>query len=468
MFQSVGIGLGWCYAQFGVAQIPGAQEVITAEEASLVFSGPQFLVALVAGVMMAFAFQLLLTNFSVAFGISSLGGSESGSDNNESESLGGTINKISTAVGLWSLVTVSIALFIACFLAVKLSLVDSTLLGAIIGVVIWSTYFFLLVWIGSTAAGSLIGSVVSTATSGFQGIMGTATAALGANVVKNQAVSTAEEITAAVRRELTSGIDPNSIRQTLQSSLGSLQLPSLDLKDIRGQFEKILSGSDLQSFAGSDLLRNIDRQTFVDLISSRTDFSKQDINGIADQLEGVWQQVVGQPAQQDPNAELLNLIKSATPEDLQSNQLSTQLAGLIGGGQDKGNQGTGLMNKAMQFGFNALIGTALQKVDFSSLDVGKISEQLNSLKDKAPDLDIEKISEQLQKLKDKATEQANKLGNQVADKIPALPFNSIQADVDNYLLKSYRWHLNRETIKKEFKDVIYDPEAAPGTVRDDN
>ena len=465
MFQNVGIGLEWCYTQFGVAQIPVAQEGITPEEASLVFSGPQFLVALVAGVMMAFAFQLLLTNFSVAFGISSLGGSQSDSDHNESESLGGTISKISTAVGLWSLVTVSIALFIACFLAVKLSLVDSTLLGAIIGVVIWSTYFFVLVWIGSTAAGSLIGSVVSTATSGLQGIMGTATAALGANVAKNQVVSTAEEITAAVRRELTSGIDPNSIRETLQSSLGSLQLPSLDLNQIRGQFEKILSGSDLQSFAGSDLLRNIDRKTFVDLISSRTDFSKQDINRIADQLEGVWQKVVGNPAQQDPNAELLNLIKSATPEDLQSNQLTTQLAGLIGGGQDKGNQGTGLMNQAMQFGVNALIGTALEKVDFSNLDVGKISEQLNSLKDKAPDLDVNKISEQLNSLKDKALEQANKLGNQVADKVPALPFNSIQADVDNYLLKSYRWHLNRETIKKEFKDLIYDPEANPGTVR---
>ncbi len=462
MFQSAGITLGLWWTQFGVTPIPLAPEVITSEEASLVFSGPQFLVALVAGVMMAFAFQLLLTNFSVAFGISSLGGSQS---DDSSSDLGSTISKISAAVGLWTLVTVSIALFIACFLAVKLSLVDSPVLGAIIGVVIWSTYFSLLVWIGSTAAGSLIGSVVSTATSGFQGIMGTAAAALGANAAKNQVVSTAEEVTAAVRRELTSGLDPNSIRDTLQSSLGSLQLPKLDLDEIRSQFEKILSGSDLQSLAGSDLLRNIDRQTFVDLIASRTDFSKQDVNRVADQLEGVWQQVVGQPGQQDPNAELLNLIKSATPEDLQSNQLSTQLAGLIGGGQDKGQQGTGLANQAMKLGFSALVGTALQKVDFSKLDVEKISEQLQSLKDKAPDFNVEKISEQLQSLKDQATEQANKLGSQVADKVPSLPSGTIQQDVDDYLLNSYRWHLNRETIKKEFKDVIYDPEADSGTVR---
>jgi len=45
---------------------------VTPEKQHL-FSGPQFFVALFAGVLMAFALQLLLTNFSVAFGISSLG-----------------------------------------------------------------------------------------------------------------------------------------------------------------------------------------------------------------------------------------------------------------------------------------------------------------------------------------------------------------------------------------------------------
>lgn len=470
MFQNAITSLKLCYALFGVAQIPVTEEVFTPEEAALVFSGPQFFVALFAGVLMAFAFQLLLTNFSVAFGISSLGGSSDSSD--ESESLGGTIRKIETAVGLWTLVTVSIALFIACFLAVKLSLVESTLLGAITAIVIWAAYFSLIVWLGSTAVGSLIGSVVSTATSGFQGIMGTAAAALGANAASSQVVSTAEAVTAAVRRELTSGIDPNKISETLQSSLGNLQLPKLDFDDIRGQFEKLLGSSDLQSIAGSDLLKNVDRQTFVDLISSRTDLSKQDINKLADQLEGAWKQTVGQQGQ-DPQAQLLNFLKSATPEQLQSNELGDQLSQLVKSGQG---QSTGLMNKAMQLGFNTLLGTVLDRVDLSDVDVEKISGQLQKVTDKLPGVDVKQISGQLQKLKDQATEQASKVGSQVADqanevasqvadKSPALPFSTVRADIDNYLLNSYAWHLNRETIKQEFQDVIYDPEADPGTVR---
>ncbi|KJH72483.1 hypothetical protein [Aliterella atlantica] len=418
--------------RYWVADIPITEVAI--------FSGTQFFIALIAGVLMAFAFQLLLTNFSVAFGISALGGS---SNSDESESLGGTIRKIETAVGLWTLITVSIALFIACFLAVKLSLVSSTVLGAITGIVIWSTYFSLLVWVGSTAVGSLIGSVVSTATSGFQGLMGTAAAAIGANAASSQVVSTAEAVTAAVRRELTSGIDPNSIRDTLQSSLANVQLPKLDVEEIGKQFEKILNSSDLRSLAGSEGL-NVDRQTLVDLVSSRTDFSRADINKVVDQLEGAWKNVVGQ--QQNPQAQIQNFLQSATPEELRSGDLGAQLQKLVASNQGNGQKNGGVINQAMQLGASTLLGTVLKRTDLS-------------------DLDVEKISGQLQQLAGKATEQASKIGVSVAEKAPALPFNTIKADVDDYLQNSYAWHLNRETIKNEFKDVIYDPEADPATVR---
>ena len=182
MFQDVLTIWGWNSLPFGLAPITLAQEVLTPEEASVLFSGPKILVALLAGVLMAFGFQLLFTNFSVAVGISSW---EIDSDSDDdSESLGKTIRKVQAKVGAWALITVSIALFIACFLAVKLSLIESAFLGAIIGVVIWSTYFALVIWFGSSAVGSLIGSIASTVTSGFQGIIGTATAGIGANTAK--------------------------------------------------------------------------------------------------------------------------------------------------------------------------------------------------------------------------------------------------------------------------------------------
>lgn len=449
MFEGLLTIWGWNYLSFGLAPII-AQESLTPEEASVLFSGPKFLVALLAGVLMAFAFQLLLTNFSVAVGISSW---EIDSDSDdESESLGSKIRSVQTKIGVWALLTVSIALFIASFLAVKLSLIESESLGAIIGVVIWAAYFSLVIWFGSSAVGSFIGSIASTVTSGFQTLIGTATAGIGANTAKKQLVSTAEDITAAVRRELTSGFNPEDIRNTLQSSLGSLQLPKLNITEIRNQFDQLLKDTDLQSVANSDLLRNINRQTFVDLISSRTDLSPEDINRIADQFQGAWQQALNR---KNPTEQVINLLKSATPEELNSDQLGERLQQLVTVG---GGNGNGVIKKAIQYGLSAAAPAVLERVNLSNIDVNKITNQLQKLKEKVQDVDVNQITEELKKFTDKATEQ-------VSASLPTSPENTIKTDVEDYILNSFPWHFNRITLRDEFQEFIYDVNADPTTVR---
>jgi hypothetical protein len=410
----------------------------------LMFLSPQFFVALIAGVIMAFGFQFLLTNFSIAAKISNWDEAlPDDDDDDESESLGSKVRKIEGLVGGWILVTVNLALFLACFLAVKLTSIASVDGAAIIGVVIWAAYFLTLVWLGSSAVGSMIGSLIKTAFSGVQGVMGTAGAAIGGKMASDQMVNTVEASVAAVRRELSSAVDPESIRETLQDYVGSLQLPKLDVKEIRGQFEKLLGDVDIKPLAGSDVLKNVNRQTFVDLIKSRTDFSQEEINQVADQLEGVWKQTFGkQQEQKDPNLELVDFLKFAAPDLLKSDELNAKLSQIL---ESNSGSGSGGMKRAMQLGVEALVNTVLSRTDLS-------------------DLDVEKISGQLQQLTAKGTQQAKSLASKVGDKVPALPFNTAKADVENYLLNTQPWHLNRETIKQEFRDVIYDPEASPGAV----
>ncbi|HEY9605614.1 MAG TPA: MFS transporter [Allocoleopsis sp.] len=455
MFQSVGMLLGLYSTQLWLAKVPAAppvaQRMNAPEEIALVFSGPQFFIALIAGVLMAFAFQFLLTNLTVAAGISS---GENPIDADSDESWGHAVREVESKVGVWALITVNIALFIACFLAVKLTLINSVTLGAITGVVIWSAYFLLLLWVSSSAIGSIFGSVANTASSGIQGVMAVAGTALGGRAANAQIVNTVEASVAAVRRELSSAVDPSRIRETVQDYVGDLQLPQLDLKQIRNDFERLLSGSELRSLADSDVLQNVNRQTFVDLVSSRTDLSKHDVNRVADQLEAAWHQVLGLQPQTDPQSKLLNFLQSASPEELRSNQLSEKLGQLVGVGSGKsegsngteGGNGNSLMEQGLQLGVSALLGRVVARTDLS-------------------DVDVEKISNQLQQLNDKATEQAKSLSSKVADRIPGQSLNTIATDVENYLLSSKPWHLNRETIKQEFKDVIYDPEAAPKAVR---
>lgn len=171
MFQYFDIVLGLA-GQPEIVQTPQslllAQAVAPADEFALAFlSGPQFFIALIAGVVMAFAFQFVLSNLSIAAGISA--GINPAETNKEG--WGKKVRKIEAKVGSTTIFIVNIALFVACFLAVKLTLIHDAGLGAIVAVVIWSVYFLLLLWVSSQAIGSLVGAVGNTAGSGLQGVM---------------------------------------------------------------------------------------------------------------------------------------------------------------------------------------------------------------------------------------------------------------------------------------------------------
>jgi nucleoid DNA-binding protein len=452
MFQSGGIALGLSSWTSWLAQVPADPRVDTAEEAALVFNGPQFFTALIAGVLLTFGLQLLLTNLSVAAGMSILGNqSDSDSDDDKGGSLGGTIRKISTGLGLWTLVTVTIALFIACFLAVNLSLLESPFLGAIVGLVIWATYFSLLVWVSSTTVGSLIGSVVNTATSGFQAIVGTAAAAIGGGAASRQVVATAEAAASAVRREFTSAIDPVTLRENVEDYIQSLRPPELNVQAIRSEFENLLNDPNLREIAGSGDLRNIDRQTFVDLVSSRTDLSKRDVNRLADQLQAAWNKTVNQlPPQRDAMGELVDYLKSARPEQFLGREFTTKLDELVQELRQRpqsqsSQKPAGPVAQAMTMGVNSLIGLVMGRADLS-------------------DIDVERIVGQLKNVRDKVGDQAGKIAAQVSPDTPALPFSTVRADVENYLLNAPSWQMSGARVEREFRDVLYDAEADPGHV----
>lgn len=436
-----------------MSQVPVTPEVTTPEEASLVFSGPQFFITLVSGLLLAFAIQLLLTNLSVAAGISYLGRSSDDDDHDrksdsESGGVGSTIRKIGFGVGLWTLITVSIALFVACYLAVQLSLLESAGLGAIIGLVIWAAYFSLLVWVSSTTVGSLIGSIVNSATSGFQAIVGTATAALGAKMVNQQVVATAEAAASAVRRELGTGIDPISIRENIEDYIDRLRPAEVDFSGVRSEFERLLNTPEAKALVGSDRARDINRQTFIDLIGNRTDLSKREINRLAEELESVWRRTT-QDQQPDRLTELLDQLRSAQPGQLQTDEISRKLDQLIEETrrshqtpqEESKNRPTGLQ-QMLPTSLMPLVGMVMGRSDLSDLSVEKILGQLKSAQSKVGEI-------------------AGQVGINTSNE----PFNTVKADVENYLMHVYVWQLSPETVEMEFRNLLYDPAADPGTVR---
>jgi hypothetical protein len=450
----------------GLAQVvdPG---VYTPEQTSVIFSGPQFFIALLSGLVLTFGFQLLLTNLSVAAGISWVGHSSS-SSSDSSDSGGTSPGKIGTAFGVWTLITVSLALFFACLLAIRLSLYTSALLGAITGLVIWGTYFCLLFWVSSTTVGSLIGSIIRTATSGFQSLVGTATAALGAKAASNQVAATAEAAVAAVRKELTAGMDTESLSDALRDYLSNLRSPAIDVEGIESEFERLVEESRLSDVADRDTLRQINRDTFVKLVDSRTDLSRQEVNRIADRLYRSWQRALTQVPESDSLAEMVNYLKSARPEELVSDKLNQRIDQLMeemrrqremdqsnlsnlanrldrSNQSSQGNQGNQNQPGMMGQGLNMLMAVIMGRTDLS-------------------DLDVEKIVGQFKSTQNKLTSQANLVASKVSGE-PEAPFSVVRADVENYLLNTYPWQLRPERLRVEFRTVIYDASADPNVLR---
>jgi uncharacterized protein YfkK (UPF0435 family) len=464
-----------------IAQVPVDPNLVRPEQTSVLFSGPQFFVALISGILLAFAIQLVLTNLSVAAGISILGRStdpdhhrSSHHESHDSGNVGSTIRKIGFGVGIWTLISVSLALFIACYLAVQLSLLTSAGLGAIVGLVIWAAYFSLLVWVSSTTVGSMVGSVVQAATSGFQAVFNTATAAIGGQVAKRQAVSTAEAVAAAVRNEIGSAIDPNQIRQSIEDYVQRLNLPNYDMTRVRRDFENLLNDPEVQALADNDRLRHIDRQTFVDLVSRRTDFSPQEVNRFADLLEGVWRQTLGRRQRRDQLAELTSYLQNTQPGQLQIDELNRKidrlteelrqtqatnanLAASISSAGSSGDQGSnqgssqgmmqnvmnqGMMQQTAMTGLNTLIGLVMGRTDLSDLNVNQIIDRLRSASGTV-------------------SEQTSKVVSQVKGDNQPSP---IRTDVEQYLLNTYSWQMTPERLDREFREVLYDPAADPNAV----
>ncbi len=435
---------------YTLAQAP---DTIILDEVPVAVNGPQVIIAVLSGVILAFGFQLLLTNLSMAAGVSYVAHSGSSSDSSGSSSSdssggGSIIKKISLAFGAWTLITVCLALFFACWMAVTLNVYPDPRIGAITGLIIWALYFSLLTWFSSTAIGSMAGSVVKSVTNGFQAMVGTATAAIGAKSASDQVVNTAEAAAAAVRREFTQGIDTEGIQENLQRYVAKLKSPEVDVSSVEQEFERLIKGSDLAN-VDRDALPKVDEKTFAELLSDRTDLSKSESDSLAKRLYKVWQ---NNTASSNSMGDLMTFVASATGGQLASKGLTDQLGQLVneiraqnGSSQNKGNQGNqgndepGFLKKTFARNLNSAVSMVMAKVDLSDVDANKIVDQIKTAQSEI-------------------TGQAK--GNMPSQLKDAMPKgNIIKADAENYIHHAYIGELKSPEMDAAFRNVLYDPEA---------
>ena len=414
--------------------------------------------AVIVGLLTAFAVQFLLTNLGLALGISLLKYRPQASSKQTVESSRSESESISVGIsflaGLGILVTLNSILFIACFLAVRFSTASDPISGATLGLVIWSTYFLILIWASYSAVGSVAGWVFgSIATQLRQLIKAIATLVSGTEEPASELLT---ETAAAnlMQQEIQAALSEFDLQQRIDDYLKTTTTSELDLTSVSQGFADLLAKFNLESFAETNLLQRIDRQTFITLINERANLSNSKAEQVAEQLESVWQRATKRYEKSDLNEELLQFLQSANPQELKFEQLAERLEQLLDKDGDRNTADESsekdpideveidenfspASNKSSSLDWKAIKNTLIERVDLSDIELEDVWYTLQSLYQ-------EVNSSQLD---------------------TKLAFNTIANDVEDYLSHTSSWSLNCERGWQQFKEVIYDPQADPAQVR---
>ena len=437
--------------------------------------GTQIVVAVVVGLLTAFTVQFLLTNLGIALSISLLkyrppASSKQATPSSQSESKEIGVN-ISFFAGLGILLTLNTVLFIACFLAVRFSTASDPISGATLGIVIWSTYFLLLIWLSYSAVDSVAGWVFGTVATKLRQLIQAIASSIQGREELDSELLTEEAAAQLIQKELQAALGGLDLQQSIDDYVKTIPSPQLDLEAISQGFADSLAKLNLESFDKENLLQKIDRQSFVTLIEERSNLPTSVVDRVVDRLEGIWQQAVGDYQKSDVTESLLQILQTANPEELQLEQLVKHIERSSDENSDNStdiDRQSTQVHEAEVVSDNTPDSSLGEDIETDGdLDRSFIEDKLNSVDWMAiknallqrvdlSEVDIEDVWHYLQAAYEKVD--SSKLGANI-------PFNTIGNDVEDYLWQSPSWYWNCARGRQEFKEVIYDPQADPALVR---
>ena len=376
-------------------------------------NAPQFFICVVAGVLLTIGFQALLTTLSVASGISAIGNirkkgqsSSSSKDKQQKDDSGSTpmVKKISSAFGIWTMLTCTISLFFASFLAVKLSLVGANFVGVTLGLVIWAAFFTSILYLETKMVSSLVGSLFSTVMSGFRqsaDMLSSAFSKSSESREKSVAKTEAHENARAMRQELTKLFSRNDLDKKLDDYVNRLSPQDLNITQIKKELKDLITDIEVEEKAelGEE---GVTRHMFLETASTTPNISKEDVkklSGVFDEVKGIAKSGGGKiqkaekavehftPASQEDidrfKHEVSEYLKGTNKEELKPERMHQDLQTMLN--DPKKAKGI-LQNKASHLDREAIVRMISQRKDVSRQDVEKYAgyaeNAFNSIREK--------------------------------------------------------------------------------------
>lgn len=276
-------------------------QLLAQEEAAAAYfiEDTNFFIAVVAGVILALGFQLLLTALSVAGGITAVGNirkkghkdadtnrQKARKDHNDDDDDDGMNigQKVSTGLGAWTLITTSVALFFASLFAVKLGLIGANFIGATLGLVIWAAFFMVVTYLEVNMVTSLVGGLASTVKSSLSSagsVFSKSDASVAKDVAKTKAKTEAKEM----RKQLEKLFTTHDVDKKVEDYVQQLKPQKVDINNIKKQIKDLLTDLQVTEKADFDYPNSVKRLILEE--ADKSTLSKEDKQAVKDHVNSI-------------------------------------------------------------------------------------------------------------------------------------------------------------------------------------
>ena len=461
---------------------------------------PNYFVTVLFGVMLAIGFQFLLTALSLAIGVTAIPNlkesyveSRYGKNNNNSDDTDWNETKdasnvgvqLSTAFGIWNVVTAGISLFAATMLALTLTPIVTPAIAMTLGLTIWAVFYLLMFYLEGKMAGTLIGGLINTAVAGLRA---------GADTVKSifapsptsQVQKVADNTIEKFRSEMSAAFDTDGITAAINNFTSQVgknvdkaaksldkastkvadkigDVPSYDqlktdLQETLTKAQKESGSSPAKWTAIQSAIQTVIDQSGNDGEDSNDNARKGRIQQLQDLVSQFQNSNQGGSGQRQSGVQLSQTyddyvgklnewLESATPEDFDTERLTTQLQNFY---DDPRGTSSAVLDRVKTLDKQTVIKTITKN---TSLD----QEQVEKYADK-----VTEVLAQLQDSSSSLTD--NDTVKMIQDKVTSF-INGVQGQVSNVTSSNgTTGSLDFAGLKNQFMAIVNNPSETFDTV----
>lgn len=489
-----------------------AQDTFLVETVPFINVG-QFFMALISGILLAIGFQIVLSALTTAIGFSSLPNlvkraenppyptgkkdrdndpksskahDRDADDADDSDGPSFPMTKITSAFGIWTMVTASISLFFASWLAIGLGVVVVPLAAVVIGLVIWATFFTLAAILEIKSITTLVGSLTSAVAQGIRASLG-AVSSLTSKSPEQKLQQVADTTVERVAHELGRSFRDNDLEAKIADYIDQLSPPEvIDFDRMRDEIEQLINDIEVEENYTIDD-DETKRRLVLNILSRQPRFSKSDL-GKVKSLFGQAKDIRGGEGSPSDKAKaafdsfspgdeekgrgvrekIENYLRHTDREELDPEAISDDIDRMIGN--------PGESKEVVRNRLSMLDRDTAKSILTSRADIGEDrAEKIVSTVEKA----VNRIKSQFGSSKGSAetavaegksrSGEAQSKAKSVASKaksIPAKIQSRIEQSISNYLIQIDRPELSEAALGRDLEKILDNPKETPTVLKE--